>query len=319
MKNIQLLELEGKLHNPIMEFLVEHNSYLQKAQTDAILSRGDTGKDDLRMILRAYNQHFSKFINAENNITFISNVIGALTLLKDEEVYQDLIEYLKTDTELIDISWSEGIYESLPLYWAIMDTNIDKAEKALYDISLNWTTKKVLCLGLVGLPQRVDSQELYQVVKAISERYLTYLLTTAELNQNQKNTLIEINLQGYLSYGGNYHDTIVQQIVTLESNSFTTPETVKAWFIKQPAPLFEDIYSLNASWEKLENVDKSSQEKLLLKRQVTKILNATKQFDDLYNRNDKLSVKYKDTGAVITDVKYKKVEKDLLAGKCEIV
>ena len=43
MKNIEILELEGKIKNPIMEFLLEHDDYLEKEQIDAILSRGESG------------------------------------------------------------------------------------------------------------------------------------------------------------------------------------------------------------------------------------------------------------------------------------
>jgi uncharacterized FAD-dependent dehydrogenase len=48
-------------------------------------------------------------------------------------------------------------------------------------------------------------------------------------------------------------------------------------------------------------------------------LNFTKQFRNLCDRNDKVNLKYKADGKVISDVKYKKIEDDLIAGKCELI
>jgi hypothetical protein len=55
------------------------------------------------------------------------------------------------------------------------------------------------------------------------------------------------------------------------------------------------------------------------KEEINKILNVTKQFRNLFDRNDKVSVKYKADGKIVNDIKYKKVEDDLIAGKCELV
>ena len=78
MKNIELLELEGKLQNPIMEFMLEHEDFLEKEQIDTILSRSESGLEDLRLILKSYNQHHLKFKDDEyfGNVYICSNGNG---------------------------------------------------------------------------------------------------------------------------------------------------------------------------------------------------------------------------------------------------
>jgi hypothetical protein len=148
MKNIELLELEGKIKNPIMEFLLEHDDYLEKEQIDAILTRGETGLEDLRLILKAYNQHYPKLHDSKNSLVFIVHVISFLAELKDEFAFDDMMVYLKTDAVLAEAAWNDSYMEDFPRYWSLFPDKIEVMGNAFYDTKITIEAKSALMTGL---------------------------------------------------------------------------------------------------------------------------------------------------------------------------
>lgn len=333
MKNIEILQLEGKLQNPIMEFLLEHDNYLEKEQIDVILTRGESGLEDLRLILKSYNQHHAE-LNPENT-SFISNVLMALTYLKDDSSFDDMIAYLYTNFDSINYTWGDSYFESFPMCYGVFPDRISQIKNTLYDPELTIDLKKILMIGLYSMPRLLQRPELDEIIAHIFLDYLQFILNpTNRETQNKSNEewvnlndLFEVTIEGYMNCGGDGNHSTVQQ--TMKGNVLTkdpfyrffNEEDLQNW--KKSSFDFDDIYRMNAAYKTFQESDRESkmlQEELKAKdAELNKILNVTQQFRKIYDRNDKLSVRYKADGKVLLDVKYKKVEGDLISGKCEII
>ncbi len=339
MKNIEILELEGKIKNPIMEFLLEHDNYLEKEQIDAILSRGESGLEDLRLILKAYNQHHLKF---EEGCGFMSNVLLALSYLKDESSFDDMIAYLYTNYKSIDYTWSDSYFESFPICYGVFPDRISQIKETLYDPELTIDTKRILMMGLYSMPTLLKRPELEETIAPVFLDYLQFILNPENRKtQNKVNEdwvsldeLFDTTIEGYMHCGGDGNHPAVQQAVNdgLINEGFSAAfsrEELQKW--EQKVFELDDIYSMNAAYERVQKIneefDRSLESKKIAleteikekKEEINKILNVTKQFRKIYDRNEKVSVKYKADGKVISDVKYKKVEDDLISGKCELI
>jgi hypothetical protein len=323
MKNIEILELEGKIKNPIMKFLLEHDNYLEKEQIDAILSRGESGLEDLRLILKTYNQHHTKFL--EENTTFISNVLMALTYLRDESSFDEMIGYLYTNfsSNSIDYTWGDGYFESFPMCYGVFPDRISQIEKTLYDPELTIDVKRILMIGLYSIPALLQRPELKETIAPVFLDYLQFILnpenrkTQNKVSESHVNlsNLFDSTIEGYMNCGGDGNNPVVQQAV----NKGFINKGLFAVFSKEDLQKWEkdiydlcDIYEMNTGFEQYQNFKVQYEER-------EKLTEKTKQFKKIYDRNDKVSVKYKADGKVLADVKYKKVEDDLISGKCEII
>jgi hypothetical protein len=336
MKNIELLELEGKLQNPIMEFLLEHDNYLEKEQIDAILTRGETGLKDLRLILKAYNQHHAKFL--EENTTFISNILMALTYLRDESSFDDMIAYLYTNYKSIDYTWGDSYFESFPMCFGVFPDRISQIKETLYDPELTIDLKRILMMGLYSMPTLLQRPELRETITPVFLDYLQFILNSENRKTQDKvneewislDELFDTTIEGYMHCNGDGNHPAVQQAVneSLINEGFHaafSKEDLQKW--EQKVFELDDIYEMNAAYERVQKSDAEYMSDLRArdaeieakKEQVNKILNITKQFRNLFDRNDKISVKYKADGKVVSDIKYKKVEQDLISGKCELI
>jgi hypothetical protein len=337
MKNIELLELEGKIQNPIMEFLLEHDNYLEKEQIDAILSRGESGLEDLRLILKAYNQHHLKFKDDEG-IWFMSSVLLALAYLRDEASFDDMIAYLYTNFDAINTTWGDGYYEAFPMCYAVFPNKIPKIKEILYDPELTIDMKRILMMGLYSMPKILNRPELDSTIAPVFLDYLTFLLVP-ENRKTQKEVhedwlgiedLLNTTIKGYMNCGGESTRIDSLQLIDEELENPTISEIFN--FDKWKKKIFDlwDIYTHNAGLEKFQKTQNEYHElkarEALLEAEIkekkeerNRILNVTKQFRKIYDRNDKVNVKYKADGKIVNDVKYKKVEDDLISGKCEII
>jgi hypothetical protein len=340
MKNIELLELEGKIKNPIMEFLLEHDDYLAKEQIDAILSRGESGLEDLRLILKAYNQHHLKYLEIEDygNVYCMSSVILALVYLNDEQSFDDMISYLYSSPELIVATWDDGFYESFPLCFAKFPDKLDKIKEVLYDPNLITDMKEILSMGLYCMPKVLGNPSLKPVIANIFLDYLQFILIpenrSAQENYYEEwktiEDLFDSIIFGYMDCGGDGNHPSVQRAVNeqLISEDVFSNDDLQHW--KEDKFEYWDIYKFHETLklyyedsedysEEIKNLEKE-QEELKKKNQIlTQLLNTTKQFRNLFDRNDKVSVKYKTDGNILKDIKYKKVEDDLISGKCELI
>jgi hypothetical protein len=340
MKNIELLELEGKIKNPIMEFLLEHDNYLEKEQIDAILSRGESGLEDLRLILKSYNHHHVKFL--EENTTFVSNVLMALNYLRDENSFDDMITYLYTNYKSIDYTWSDSYFESFPICYGIFPDRISQIKQVFYDPELTVDLKRILMMGLYSMPTLLQRPELKETIAPIFLDYLQFILNPENRKTQDRvheewvtlDELFDTTIEGYMHCGGDGNHPAVQQAVKegLINEGFSaafSKEDLQKW--EQKVFELDDIYSMNAAYERVQKINEEfdrglEAKKIALeteikekKEEINRILNVTKQFRKIYDRNEKVSVKYKADGKVISDVKYKKVEDDLISGKCELI
>ena len=333
MKNIELLELEGKIKNPIMEFLLEHDDYLEKEQIDAILSRGETGLEDLRLILKAYNQHHLKYLEIEDygNVYCMSTVIAALAFLNDEDIFDEMLKYVYTSPELIDAVWGDDFFEAFPLYYAKFPNKIETLKQAIFDPELIVDTKRILIIGLYSMPTTLNKPELNATIAQVFLDYLQFLLDPQN-RETQDNAskdwynvedLIEDTIGGYMDCGGDGNHPLIQQAVEedLISEDIFEIKDLQNWQ-SLIFPL-RDIYKSNEFWKEMEQentvFNRNLEEKKRKENDLNHLLNVTKQFRKIYDRNDKVSVKYKADGNILKDIKYKKVEDDLISGKCELI
>ena len=331
MTTIQLLELEDKLQHPIYEFLLSHETYLEEEQIDDLLSHGESGLQDLRTILKAYNQHFVKYKTFENaHLGYITQVIAALAYLKDEEAFDDMIGYLKTDPELIDAAWNDSYYEELPRYFATFPSKIEELGKALYDNEIVIDTKVMLCMGLYNMPDFLEQADLKPAIAQIFLNYLEFLLVPenrktlkSHNDWNDEAFLITNVIEGYMNCGGDGQNPSVRQAFAenLADVGFFDESDLDDWeAIPHP---FDDIYQTNEAWKRVEEANR----KQLVEREAEKkkeaellqFLNATREYRKVFDRNDRVTVRYKADGKIVKDTKYKKVEDDLLKGLCEVV
>jgi hypothetical protein len=330
MKNIELLELEGKLQNPIMEFLLEHDDYLEKEQIDAILTRGESGLEDLRLILKVYNQHHLKFKD-DDGVWFMSSVLLALSYLRDNESFDDLMTYLYTNFDAINTTWGDGYFEAFPICYAVFPDRIPQIKEALYDPELTIDMKRILMMGLYSMPVTLNRPELESIIAPVFLDYLTFILVPENLQTQEKvheewvstEDLFDDAIEGYMNCGGDGNHPAVQQAIKEELNSedIFDKGDLKKW--KKDIFALWDIYTHNAGLEKFQKTEDEYQikqtELKAKEAQLKQVINVTKQYRKIFDRNDKVSVKYKTDGNILKDIKYKKVEDDLIAGKCEII
>jgi hypothetical protein len=330
MKNIELLELEGKLQNPIMEFLLEHNDFLEKEQIDAILTRGESGLEDLRLILKSYNEHHLKFKD-DDGVWFMSSVLLALSYLRDNESFDDLMAYLYTNFDAINTTWGDGYFEAFPICYAVFPDRISQIKEALYDPELTIDMKRILMMGLYAMPKTLNRPELESIIAPVFLDYLTFILVPENLQTQEKvheewvstEDLFDDAIEGYMNCGGDGNHPAVQQAIREELNSedIFDKGDLKKW--KKDIFVLWDIYTHNAGLEKFQKTEDEYQIKRAeleaKEAQLKQVINVTKQFRNLFDRNDKISVKYKADGKIVSDIKYKKVEQDLISGKCELI
>ena len=334
MKNIEILELKGKLQNPIMEFVLEYDGFLKKEQIDAILNKGKSGLEDLRLILRAYNQHHLKYLEIKDygNVYCMGTIIGALTYLNDESVFDDMLQYICTDPTLVDTTWESDFYEGLPLYFAKFPNKIEILKQALFNPELIIEIKSILIIGLYSMPTILNKPELNKTIANIFLEYLRFLLAPKNRETHDKtffnyyliNDLIDDVVVGYMDCGGDPNHPYVQQ--ALEDELFVNEDIfvikdIYNWkvFI---FPL-RDIYESNEFWttnhEKNKVYNQNLEGKNRKQPDLTKILNFVKIYRRFIDVNDKISVKYLDDGRIVHHVKFGEVEDDLMNDKCELI
>ncbi len=334
MKNIELLELEGKLQNTIMEFVLEYDGYFKKEQIDAILNKGESGLQDLRLILKAYNQRHLKYLDIEHyaNVYYISTVIAALAYLNDETVFDDMLEYLYTSPILIQTAWGDDFNESLPMYYAKFSNKIDTLKQVIYDPELIVDTKSILMIGLCSMPTILNKPELNEPISNIFLEYLRFLLAPQNLKTQDKlhddfykvTHLVEDAISGYVDCGGDSNHPFVQQAIEdglfVYENLFGFEE-LDDWEIFV-FPL-RDIYASNEFWIEKEEKNKIWKRNLGVKshkkQDILNILNTTKLFSKFIAPDDRINVKYKVDGKVVNEIEFKEVEDDLISGKCELI
>ncbi len=324
MKNIELLELQGKIKNPIMEFLLEHDDYLEKEQIDAILSRGESGLEDLRLILKAYNQHNDKLNDSENPLVFIVHVISFLAELKDELSFDDMLAYLKTDSMLADEAWNDSYMEDFPRYWSLFPNRIESIEKALYDTEITIQAKSILMTGLATIAENSTDNSLVKSIREIFEKYLEFLHNEEQRETQEVSDWADINFLigstviGYMDCGGDSKNEFAQYFVKndLVDNILNIKE-LNNW--KNSKNIFSDIYEMNKIWGEASKREENLEKEREREQELIKIVNQQKAFKKIFDRNDKVSVKYKADGKIVSDIKYKKVEQDLISGKCELI
>jgi hypothetical protein len=324
MKNIELLELEGKIKNPIMEFLLEYDGFLKKEQIDAILTRGETGLEDLRLILKTYNQQYPKLHDSKNSLVFIVHVISFLAELKDELAFDDMMVYLKTDAVLAEAAWNDSYMEDFPRYWSLFPDKIEVIGNALYDTEITIEAKSALMTGLVAIAEKFTDDNLVKPIRDIFEKHLEFLQDT----KNQKSQeffewasiefLIGSTVIAYMDCGGDSQNKYAQYFVKndLVDNILDLKELNK-WEIREQN--FADIYQMNSIWGKISGRGTEWEEERKREEELIRVVNQQKAFKKIFDRNDKISVKYKADGKVVSDIKYKKVEQDLTSGKCELI
>ena len=334
MKNIELLELEGKLQNPIMEFVLEYDGFLKTEQIDTILSKGKSGLEDLRLILRAYNQHHLKYLEIKDygNVYCMGTVIGALTYLNDEAVFDDMLQYICTDPTLIDETWGYDSSEGLPLYFAKFPDKIETLKQVIFDPELIVDSKYILIVGLYSMPTILNKPELNETIANVLLEYLRFLLAPQNRETHDKvfsnffhiNDLIDELICGYLDCGGDGNHPYIQQAIEDELFINGDPYVIKDvndWevFI---FPL-RDIYVSNEFWKENQEKNKVFNQNMEGKNRreldLTKILNFTKTFSRYIQQDNKINVQYVDDGRIVYKVKYKEVEDDLMNDKCELI
>jgi hypothetical protein len=334
MKNIELLELEGKIKNPIMEFLLEYDGFLKKEQIDAILSKGASGLDDLRLILKAYNQHHLKYLEIKDygNVYCMSTVIAALTYLNDETIFDDMLQYLYTPPILIDATWGNDFHEALPIYFAKFSNKIDTLKQVLFDPELIVDTKTILIIGLYSMPTILNKPALNEIIANVLLEYLRFLLAPQNRETQDKvvfnffhvDDLIDELITGYMDCGGDANHPYIQQAIEDDLFINEDPFVIKDIYNWEIFifPL-RDIYASNEFWtanqEKNKVYHQNMEGKNRKEQDLTKILNYTKLFSKYINHDDKISVQYVDDGRIVHKVKYKEVEDDLMNDKCELI
>jgi hypothetical protein len=118
--------------------------------------------------------------------------------------------------------------------------------------------------------------------------------------------------------GGDSQNKYAQYFVKndLVDNILNLKELNK-WEIREQN--FADIYQMNRIWGEISGRDTEWEEERKREEELIKLVNQHKAFKKIFDRNDKISVKYKTDGKVVSDIKYKKVEQDLISGKCELI
>ena len=338
MKNIELLELQGKLQNPIMEFILDKEDFLlEKGEIDEMLSKGESGLQDLRLILKAYNRHHLKYQNYfevedYGNIYNISHVIAALAYLEDEESFDDMMEYIYTSPELIDAIWADDFFEAFPLYYSKFPNKIDSIKEALYDPKLVIDMKRILALSLAVFTN-LKNPALTKKIANIFSEYLQFLLIPENrLTQDNcyepwldLNDLFDSVLEGYLDCEGDYRNPLVQQAVKerlVDEDEFSI-ENIANWEIFI-FPL-RTIYVSTKFWKDIEEVSGLSERDNRVQRmqhyeqELKEVIKISKQFHSIFDESDRIAVKYKADGNILRNIKFKKVEQDLIDGKCEVI
>ena len=330
MKNIGLLELEGKLQNPIMEFMLEHEDYLEKEQIDTILSKGESGLEDLRLILKSYNQHHLKFKD-DDGVWFMSSVLLALAYLRDEDSFDGLMAYLYTNYDAINTTWGDGYFEALPMCYAVFPNKILQIKEALYDPELTIDMKRILTIGLYSMPNELNRSDLEANIAPIFLDYLEFLLIPENRQTQEKaheewvdlSDLFSGTVEGYMNCGGDGNHPALQQAFQEELDIEYSFDKNKLTKWRKDGFKLWDIYTHNSGIEKFQKANEEYRKKRdeleAKEAQLKNVLNVTKKYRKIFDRNDKVTVRYKDDDKVISNIKYKKIEDDLIAGKCEII
>jgi hypothetical protein len=181
------------------------------------------------------------------------------------------------------------------------------------------------------MPELLHRPDLNLRITPIFLEYLQFILVPKNLaTQNNSyesfcdtTMLFDDVISGYMNCGGDGNNHLVQQSVKerLISEDVFFVEDLQNWFKEECSLL--NIYEVNEDYKLLKNKSLSySAERRVFQEKnddLNELLNVPKQFRSLFDRNDKVSVKYEADGKILNDVKYKKVEDDLISGKCELI
>ena len=327
MKNIEILKLEGKLQNQAVIDLLQQESYLEKSHIDEIMSLGETGLSDMRLILQAYLDNIQDVKKSSTTVTPFFQIVCFLTDLKDEKSFDLMINYLKSDFDLIDDTFNDSIIEVPPCYFAMFPHRIADIVNCLYDKEMNYCIKNTFVDALVQMTIIHKDEKIKSEVVEALQNHLKFL----SIPENRFDFALEgssrtwIDMHNYTAFiitdlhdleadlKQNYIESLFEQDVVEEGIFGDLDELSK---IKPEVFRFYDsIYNRNESWERaVQHQERGKRERLakeILKQRMDK-------FTKIYSRNDKVNVKYHN-GTILKDVKFKKVEDDLIDDKCEII
>lgn len=330
MKNIELLKLEGKLQNQAVIDLLEHDNYLEANQINEILALGESGLQDMRVVMRAYLDNIEAVKKSINTLCPFYHIQSFMTHTRDEASFDLMMEYIKSDYQLLEDTFSDSIFEDLVVYPAFFPNRLTDLEKELYNKSTPFTTKELIAKSIYIITTLPENQKFNQQVLDIYQNHLRFL----SIPENRKDFCPPpkkhewVNLNNYLAFlisntynqGGDvkqdYIYSLFEQKLVDEGIFGTIEDLVKT--SREKHDYYNDIYQRNLTWKMAVEREIAYKKELEEWRQKQAILQKIRTLSQNYGRNDKVTVRYID-GKIVNDVKFKKVEDDIKAGKCEII
>ncbi len=330
MKNIELLKLEGKLANQEIIDLIENDSYLTKNQIEAIMALGESGLQDMRIIMQAYLDNIEDIRKSENTLCPFYHIQSFMTDMKDEQSYDLMMDYVKSDYSLLDDTFSDSIMEDLPSYHAMFPHRMMAIEKELYNKTISCQTKELIVNSLVQIPTIHQDENTKQEVIEILQNQLKFL----SIPENRKDFVPPpkkhewTNLDSYIAFqihdlynlGADVQTDYIKSLFEQEAVDESIFGTLKNLLAEKPDDYtyYNDIFERNKSWQISTERDVKFEQEYTERQRQKEFSQKMQLLSKEYGRNDKVSVKYND-GKILTDVKYKKIEDDIRADKCQII
>ncbi len=277
----------------------------------------------------------------------LSYALNFLSILEAKESLPKFLEILNEDEKFTDYWFSEFLEPSYIafLYYPFFKDNFD----VLLELIIN-KKNNVVHNGLINIPAQVALKEPSRREEAIDfyKSLIEFIVKLDKKNSQFDDVEIDTLIHSIFLIEGKALQEQVLQLYDkklVDEMFFPKERVIKKFeqidrYIKSnlklkldftPYEIFENslggLFTYKLTTEEKEKLEEEFRKKVQQmeieefgedKNDYLPTYYDPKTDKPMYQRNDKINVKYKD-GKIVENVKYKKVEKDIKEGKCEIV
>jgi hypothetical protein len=294
--------------------------------------------------LQTRREWYYKEVEKNDNFYLLDYAINFLSILKAKESFPKLLEIINEEEEFTVFWFSEYVEASYIsfLFYPFFKNDFD----SLFEIIIKKSNNNLIPSGLINITAQVAIQEPNRREEVIN--FYTNLIEFVLKLEKQRALFFEYEIDAIINsvlliegkelkefllklYAKKLTDPIFHNEETimgeLETPNYSIRSNKKLNLELTPYQVFEksmgDSFTHKLTREEMQKQEEEFRKKIQEKNREMEYALPLNYYDpktdkSLYSRNDKVTVKYQD-GKVVKDTKYKKAEKDVKAGKCEVI